>query len=160
MSGRHASRDAASPSRTRLAQVIHDERQNVIGRNKRAVTINEAESVSVAVSRNSEREPLVEHELAQFSQILFRRFGAVASEQHVSIIMNNADLATAPPQNLVQIASAGSPQRVVCEFQPGRGDLRKIDASAEAAQIILARIEIKRFSRGFSPRLSNSARLK
>src|SRR5262245_64318180 len=130
MSGRHASCDAARPFGTRFAQVIHEARQDVIGRNERAVAVNESEPVGVAVSRNSERESLVEHELAHLSQILFRRLGAATAEEYVAVIMNRVDLAPEPPQNLVQIAATSPPQGVICELQPGRSDLREIDTSA------------------------------
>src|SRR5262249_16036199 len=134
MSGRHASSDVARPLRTSFAQVIQDERQNVIGRNERSVAINEAEPVGVAVARSSQCESLVEHEMAHPSQILLRRFGTVAAEEHVTIIMNQVHFALMPPQNLIQVAAAGPPQRVICELQPGRSDLREIYTRGEVAQ--------------------------
>src|SRR5262245_55256533 len=84
----------------------------------------------------------------------------MTTEEHVAVIMNRADLASVPPQNLIQITAASPPQRLVSELHLCRSDLREIDMRAEAGQIILARIERDGFSRDFPFRPSSSARLK
>src|SRR5262249_22813934 len=111
-----------------------------------AVAINKSEPIGVAVSGNPEREFLVEQELAHLGQIPLRRFGAVAAEEHVAIIMNRVDFTPAPPQNLVQITAAGPPQRLISKLQLPRSDFRESNFGAEVIQIIFARV--KSYRRG------------
>ena len=90
-------RDAPFVS-ARFEQIIEDQAENVIRRNKRAVAIENSESVGVAVSRQSRERFLLEHRFFQRRKIFFRRVGAGAVKQHVPIRANRSELSAMDPR--------------------------------------------------------------
>src|SRR5262249_25289904 len=98
---------------SRFRQIIKQDGDQLIRRNKLTVGVNHAESVAVAVSRQTNHAFFRQHQFPQFLQVTYFRFRRTAAEKNVAPIVNRLDAETVVPQKLVEIATTRSPEWVV-----------------------------------------------
>ncbi len=106
---------------TRFEQIIEHQAQDVIGLDERAVAIENAEAVGIAVGGKACERFLFQHQFFQRREILFRRVGAAAIEQHVALGANRFDRHSMIGEDAIEPAGAAAVHGVVGEIAFGFG---------------------------------------
>ena len=100
----HAARRGHFPS-ARFHDVVVQQREDMIGLHPRAVGIEDAEAVGVAVGRQAHGRFFREHRIAQGAQIFLGNVRARAVEQHVAIGPQSLHVDAVRCERAVQISA-------------------------------------------------------
>ena len=106
-----------------------------------AAFVQDTEAVRIAVGCQAEFQAILLHHLFQFAQLFISRFGMMAAKVDVARRVERHRRDVLLLQKAVEIACAGTVQRVVGERQIGVADLFDIDLGREIPEISRADID-------------------
>ena len=83
----HALGHAVSPA-ARLHQVVQQQRNNVVRLDKRAIAVQNAEAVRIAVGRDADRRAHLLHLFLRVAQQVVVGLWRMSAEEHVAVVVN------------------------------------------------------------------------
>ncbi len=136
-------REAPSSVAARFEQVIEEQAENVIRLNERAIRIEDAKPICIAIGGQARESLILEYGFFQWRKVFFRRVRAGTVEQHVALGADRRDRNAIFDQDAVEPAGANAMDGVTNETS--LGFLQHIEADHATKLIEVGRARIDRF---------------
>ena len=116
MAGGDGADDRAGPAAVFL-QMIERQRQNLVGREPRAVLVDNAEAIGVAVEAKAELRFAAADEFADFGHAFGIGLGMMSAKERIEFIVKDGDLGAGVFEQRVEVAAAGAVHEFDGDFQ-------------------------------------------
>ena len=141
---RHAFGHAVFPS-ARLHQVVEQQRNNVVGLDKRPIRVHNAEAVRISIRRNAQRRAYLPHLRLRIAQQLVGRLRRMAAKQNIPKIVNRRNRHARLAQQMAWVAAPRAPERIVDHLDTRLCNRLQIDQFGNPLQ--KRRLHVRRIER-------------
>ena len=139
----------AAPPAAAFDKIVDEHCNELVRIDEFASLIQNAESIGVTIGGEAELEGVLLHDALQLAELLVGGFGMMTTEVHVAIRVQDDGGDVLPPEKSVQIAGAGSVQRVVGKLEIRCANFLRVDLRCQVAEIGGANVDAldQRFTR-------------
>ncbi len=116
MSGRYRTHDGSFEG-TSFNQVRYEQGDDFVGRQVRAVRINDSEAVRIPVSGQTQINPAGLGQFHKFGQIPFLRLRSDSSKERIALHPQRDNLHPGLAQDLTDVVAAGSVHGIIAYFE-------------------------------------------
>ena len=134
-------RRAAFPAAA-AAEVVQQQGQHLVGINVRAVGVDDAKAVRIAVNSQADIVLSLFHDRRKICEILFRRLRGPASEERVAMTVENGYRAARVPKNGIEIIPPRAVEQVHGDLELRLSDRFEVDLLSQVIKVGFAQVRV------------------